>query len=270
MASIKAKVGASAAKVRLMGQHSEQIGAIVETIDDIASQTNLLALNAAIEAARAGEHGKGFAVVADEVRKLAEKSATATKEIAGLIRGIQATVGEAVSAMDDGAREVELGVAQANESGQALAAIQSAADAVSQQVREIAEAAERMSASSGELAGAMEAVSAVVEENTAATEEMAAGSSEVTQSIQHIAEVSDQSSSAVQQVTVSVDQMTAQVEAVTGSAQALAEMAQDMQHTIARFTLVDGEPRPAPSPAVRSNGAERTSALASNGHGRDR
>jgi methyl-accepting chemotaxis protein len=120
MQSIQKKVGLSAQKVQEMGERSEQIGVIVEAIEDIASQTNLLALNAAIEAARAGEHGKGFAVVADEVRRLAERAAASTKEISSLIHGIQVTVTEAVKAMQDGANEVENGVGTANQAGEAL------------------------------------------------------------------------------------------------------------------------------------------------------
>ena len=109
MQSIQQKVNVSAEKIQEMGKRSQEIGAIVETIEDIANQTNLLALNAAIEAARAGEHGKGFAVVADEVRKLAERSSASTKEINDLITGIQHTVSEAVFAMDEGSKEVKFG-----------------------------------------------------------------------------------------------------------------------------------------------------------------
>jgi methyl-accepting chemotaxis protein len=239
MQAIKQKVGLSTEKVREMGRHSDQIGAIVQTIDDIASQTNLLALNAAIEAARAGEHGKGFAVVADEVRKLAEKSALATKEIAGLIRGIQSTIVEAVQSMDQGAAEVETGVSRANQSGQVLGEILKAVQQVSQQVEGIATAAQAMEAASREMVAANETVSAVVEENTAATEEMAASSGEVTQAIEGIASVSQENSAAAEQVTASAEEMSAQVEEVTASTQSLAEMARALQDVVAQFRLPD-------------------------------
>lgn len=237
MNAIKARVGLSAQKVLQMGQHSDQIGAIIETIDDIASQTNLLALNAAIEAARAGEHGKGFAVVADEVRKLAEKSATATKEIAGLIKGIQQTVADAVRAMEEGTVEVERGAERAQEAGQALTAILQAAETVTRQVTEISEAANQMSTASNKLVDAMDSVSAVVEENTAATEEMAASSGEMTQVIDHIASVSQENSAAVEQVSASTEEMNAQVEEVIASTQSLSHMAQVLLQIVAQFKL---------------------------------
>ena len=237
MQSIKVAVGLSAKKVQEMGNRSDKIGDIVTAIEDIASQTNLLALNAAIEAARAGEAGKGFAVVADEVRKLADRSSSATKEIGGLIKGIQTTVSEAVKAMDDGAREVESGVEFANQAGVALQEILQAAEAVNEQAEEASRAAEKMASSANELVAAVDSVSAVVEENTAATEEMAASSSEVTQAIESIASVSEENSAAVEQVSAAAEEMTAQVEEVSASAQQLASMAEQLRKVVAQFKL---------------------------------
>ncbi len=237
METIRAKVGLSANKVEEMGTRSEEIGAIVETIEDIASQTNLLALNAAIEAARAGEQGKGFAVVADEVRKLAERSSLATKEIAALIKGIQKTVSEAVSAMKESASEVEAGVVRANSAGVVLDNILTAAESVYKQAEDAGTAAAKVSAAASELVEAVDTVSAVIEENTAATEEMAANSSELTQAIENIASVSEENSAAVEEVSASTEEVSAQVEEVSASAASMMDLAQGLQQVVARFSL---------------------------------
>ena len=240
MEAIRSKVGLSSSKVEEMGTRSKEIGAIVETIEDIASQTNLLALNAAIEAARAGEQGKGFAVVADEVRKLAERSSLATKEIAALIKGIQETVSEAVTAMQASATEVESGVTRAQSSGEALDNILGAVESVYKQAEDASQAAAKITAAASELVEAVDSVSAVIEENTAATEEMAANSTELTQAIENIASVSEENSAAVEEVSASTEEVSAQVEEVSASAASMMEMAGMLQQVVSRFKLEAG------------------------------
>jgi methyl-accepting chemotaxis protein len=244
MQTIKSKVELSTEKVREMGSRSDQIGIIVETIDDIASQTNLLALNAAIEAARAGEHGKGFAVVADEVRKLAERSSSATKEIGELVKGIQKTVNEAVYAMAESSAEVERGVITAGQSDKALDEIMAAIEGVNRQVGEIATAAREINTSAEELLTSMDTVSAVVEENTASAEAMFSDSGEVTRAIENIASVSEENSASVEEVSASSEEMTAQVDDVTDSAASLAGMAAELNSIVSQFQLAQVDVTP--------------------------
>ena len=235
--NIRRTVEESVQTINEMGRQSSQIGVIIETIEDIASQTNLLALNAAIEAARAGEHGKGFAVVADEVRKLAERSASATKEISGLITGIQTTVTDAVLMMEQSAREVEVGVTQANASGTALTSILEAVKEVTLQAEQAYSAASSMGQAASRLVDAVDTVSAVIDKNTQATTELNTSSSQVSDAFENIASVSEENSAAVEEVSASTEELTAQVEEVSAAAQTLAAMAETLKNFVDKFVL---------------------------------
>jgi methyl-accepting chemotaxis protein len=179
MRVIATAVSGTTQKVEELGKRSDEIGRIVGVIDDIADQTNLLALNAAIEAARAGEQGRGFAVVADEVRKLAERTTSATKEIAHMIKNIQDETGVAVSAMESGSRQVEEGVAHTAEAGKSLKEIIEMAEQVGEMITHIATAATEQSSAAEQVNQSMDQIARLIQES-------AAGSQEAAKACQHL------------------------------------------------------------------------------------
>lgn len=237
MSAIASGVTRAADKVEELGHLGERIGAVVETIDDIAEQTNLLALNAAIEAARAGEHGRGFAVVADEVRKLAERSQRETRAIGELIRDVQRGTHDAVQAMNDGASQVQAGSSQADEAVQALATILHAVEATVERAGEIVTAAQTMAARGRDVSETMTGIARVVEEASATTAEMAGAADSVGRAIGEIAAVAEENSAASEEVSASAEEMSAQVEEMSAQAAELAATAAQLRALVARFRI---------------------------------
>ncbi|MRR05812.1 MAG: methyl-accepting chemotaxis protein [Deltaproteobacteria bacterium] len=189
MGRIAERVKESAQTVESLGARSDQIGEIVGTIEDIADQTNLLALNAAIEAARAGEQGRGFAVVADEVRALAERTTKATKEIGAMIKAIQMETKGAVSSMEEGVKAVEKGTADAGRSGQALQEILEQANSVTMQINQIATAAEQQTATTNEITNNIQQITDVVHETAKGSQESASAANQLSRfadELQHL------------------------------------------------------------------------------------
>jgi methyl-accepting chemotaxis protein len=175
---ISEKVKETASTIETLGSKSEQIGEIIGTIEDIADQTNLLALNAAIEAARAGEQGRGFAVVADEVRALAERTTRATQEIGGMIKAIQTDMKSAVVTMEQGVRQVEEGTSEAGKSGVALQEILEQINSVTMNVNQIATAAEQQNSTTNEMSNNITQLTEVVEGTARGADETASTASQ--------------------------------------------------------------------------------------------
>jgi methyl-accepting chemotaxis protein len=179
MNRINSRVKESAEIIKNLGIRSDQIGEIVGLINDVADQTNLLALNAAIEAARAGEHGRGFAVVADEVRKLAERTSDATKEIRETIQSMQSETKKAVVSMEDGVNDVGLGTVEAAKSGEALKDILHQINKVTSEINQIAVASEEETATTNEIASSIQQISQVMQETAKRIQENAGASAQL-------------------------------------------------------------------------------------------
>lgn len=237
MERIRHRVGEAAGEIRGLSQLSAQITEISAAISEIADQTSLLALNAAIEAARAGEQGRGFAVVAEEVRRLADRSATSARHITDLVARIQQQTARAVTAMETGTAEVDQGNALVANAGEVLAQILELAQVTAAEVQGITTLTEGVRKKTHGVVAAFNAVAAVTEENTAATEELAAGTEQVTAAIQQMAGIAQESAAATEEVSAAIGSVTASVSEVARSAQELEQIARSLQQEIARFTL---------------------------------
>ncbi|MDZ5472263.1 methyl-accepting chemotaxis protein [Bacillus sp. 31A1R] len=209
MTKINESVHSTADTVRELGNQSKEIQNIVGFITQIAEQTNLLALNAAIEAARAGEHGKGFAVVADEVRKLAEESRKSAEQITGMIHKIQEETTKAVTSMEEQNQVVEEGLQFTNKAHSSFEQIENSIDVVARKVEEVSSSIEELHALSGQMVQAIEHVQSIAEAGVASSQQVSAGTQE----------------------------NVATIEEVTASAQSLSQLAVNLQELVARFKV---------------------------------
>ena len=246
MTTVRATIDDLATDIRRLGTNSDQIGDIVKVIDRIAEQTNLLALNAAIEAARAGEHGRGFAVVASEIRKLADGSVQATKEIAGHIGSTQDVIAQVTEAMTRLNERLAQSASSTDNASEALRDIVSAVLNSNQQIGQISSVTRSMSENTFRVIRSIEEITRSVAANLAATTEMASHSGEVSSAFDAITAISSQNASSVEVLTYVNAEVTSAAQRILGSVEEMNQRAASIDAQLGRYTITDSTKEEAP------------------------
>ena len=236
---IQSEVDETLKNSALLKEGSNQIGAIVQVINEVADQTNLLALNAAIEAARAGEHGKGFAVVADEVRTLSDRVRTSSNEIGSIIQKLIITISDTLQSINRSTDIINRGGELTKKAQTALNSIVNSATESGLALEELSELNKNLIATSKQVEEAMTTIIAIAEENSASTEEMSASSSEVLRLIEAVESVSAENAASSEEVAASAEEQSATSEEVASQAGALRNIAENLGNLVANFKTED-------------------------------
>jgi methyl-accepting chemotaxis protein len=259
IAQLKTVSAAAAGAMSSLEERSSQVEQIVDAIEDIADQTNLLALNAAIEAARAGEHGRGFAVVADEVRKLAERSSVATKEISKILGDIKRETIAAAHAMRTSTESMDAGIAVSQRAARSLESVGVAIATTTNVAESLAGQAREMQAASLRVTENMASASAAVEENAAAAAEMRSTTDHITNAMVPVAATASLNAATAQDAALSTRQLALGIGEVDQTARGLRDQAEQLQSLVAKFIFE--ESNQAPADARREPVAARSMSL---------